>query len=473
MKKAAIFLLSLLNVIFTHAQQNLGIRNGNYAGVQTVGLNPSSIADSKLKWDINMFSLSTVYDNTFLYIPRDSLHIFGFKNIIYDIINEKQFYTHFNPQNPNELYQVTFSNEVLGPSFMMSVGKHAAIGFTTAQRTYGNINNITGHFGQNAFAYLQEQDLWNQTFHDSTTRVNAMGWLEYGLSYANLLYAEGKNKLKAGITLKYLQGIAGAYINHTNINYNIANANSFTFTNTSVDYGRTDYNSLIDGQGINDFINGHGWGGNVGVTYVRMKELYDENSEQMVDENKNDYVYRIGLSVIDIGSIKFDKNSSAYHLDAANATYSDWKQQRIYNNAYLDKTLSAVFYQNDSTKSLTSDHFHMKLPSAISLQADWNVYKNFFVNATIVKNLNGKNGNAVTRPDVYSITPRYEKKLYEVSIPVSLIYYGHWQPRIGLAARFGWFFIGGDALGGLLKLNDFEGADFYMGVHFFITKKKR
>jgi hypothetical protein len=56
---------------------------------------------------------------------------------------------------------------------------------------------------------------------------------------------------------------------------------------------------------------------------------------------------------------------------------------------------------------------------------------------------------------------------------MSLIYYGHWQPRIGLAARFGWFFIGGDALGGLLKLNDFEGADFYMGVHFFIQRKKQ
>ena len=33
--------------------------------------------------------------------------------------------------------------------------------------------------------------------------------------------------------------------------------------------------------------------------------------------------------------------------------------------------------------------------------------------------------------------------------------------------------VGGDALGGLLKLNDFEGADFYMGVHFFIAKKNR
>jgi hypothetical protein len=53
-----------------------------------------------------------------------------------------------------------------------------------------------------------------------------------------------------------------------------------------------------------------------------------------------------------------------------------------------------------------------------------------------------------------------------------VLYYGHWQLRIGFAARVGCFFIGGDVLGGLLKLNNFEGADFYGGIHFFITKKK-
>jgi hypothetical protein len=145
-------------------------------------------------------------------------------------------------------------------------------------------------------------------------RLRAMGWLEYGLSYATVIYANGKNKLKGGITLKYIQGIAGAYFKNTDITYNINSATSFTFTNSSINYGRTDYNSLIDGQGLQDFINGQGWGGNVGVTYVRLREPYDENSVQTIDEKKNDYIYRIGLSVIDIGSIKFDKNSQAYHL---------------------------------------------------------------------------------------------------------------------------------------------------------------
>jgi hypothetical protein len=354
---------------------------------------------------------------------------------------------------------------------MLSIGKNSAIGITTAQRVYGNINDITGNFGENAFAYLQDPNLWNTTFHDHSARLNSMAWLEYGLTYATVISLNGRNELKGGVTLKYLQGIAAAYFKNANLTYNITNPAEFTFTNSSINYGRTDYNALINSKGINDLINGHGFGGNVGLTYVRLKDYYSENSKQF-DADENDYVYRIGLSVIDIGSIDFNQNSSAYHLAASNADYSNWKYSHIYNNAQLDKTLSAVFYEGDSTKSLVNNHFNMGLPTAISMQADWNFYKNFFINATVIQSINHKYNTVVIRPDVYSLTPRYEKKWFELSVPMSLLYYGHWQPRIGLAARAGWFFIGGDALGGLLKLNDFEGADFYVGIHFFMTKKK-
>jgi len=466
--KSIIIVLLLFNVSVICAQQNLGIRNSNYAGIQGAALNPSSIADSKLKWDINAFSFNTVFDNTFLFIPRDSLHVFGFKNIIDDIINQTQFFTHFNPQQPNKLYNVTLSNELLGPSFMMRLNNKSSIGLTTAARFYANINNITGNFGQNAFAYLQEQDLWNTLFHDNTAKLNTMGWLEYGVTYGRVLYKNQRNEFKGGITLKYLQGIAAAYFRNTNLNYNIINPAEFTFINSSVNYGRTDYNTLIKTNGNQHLIHGDGFGTNIGFTYLHFK-----NSSEGDDEDDKKYTYRIGVSLIDLGSIDFNKYSAAFHLQSDTANYGNWKATHIYNNTQFDKILSAVFYDNDSLKSFQADHFNMRMPAAISIQADWNFYKNFFVNATIVKNIRNKNRAGVIRPDVYSITPRFEKKKIELSIPISLLYYGHWQPRIGVAARAGWFFIGGDAPGGLLKLNDFEGADFYAGIHVFITKKHK
>ena len=48
-----------------------------------------------------------------------------------------------------------------------------------------------------------------------------------------------------------------------------------------------------------------------------------------------------------------------------------------------------------------------------------------------------------------------------------------YRPRIGLAMRIYYFFIGGDAPGSLLKLNNLEGVDFYAGIHIFLEEKTK
>jgi Family of unknown function (DUF5723) len=477
MKKMAFFVMCMHSCLCLLAQQNLGIRNSNYAGIQGALLNPSSIADSKLDWDVNVISGDEVFDNTFLYAPKSSLSLFGFKKIIEGSIHEDLFDTHFDPQDPNKLYNVTFSTEILGPSFFVKVAKKYEVGFTMAGRSYANIKDITGNMAQNAFAYLLEKDLWNTTFHDSTARLNSMGWLEYGLHFATVIYSNGRDELKAGISLNYLQGVAAAYFKNTNITYKVVDTTNIAFTNTSIDYGRTDIDTYKKINSYNDLNQGHGFGMDIGFTYVHLADpaaISTKGDAGMQGEpDKSDYVYRLGISLIDVGSINFNRNTASYHLQADEANFENWHQSKFANNAQLDQTLSAVFYQGDSAKSLTSDHFNMALPSALSIQADWNVYQHFFANTTIIKGFSHGNKNGVTRPDVYSLTPRYETKWFEVSVPMSLLYYNHLQPRIGLAMRAGYFFIGGDAPGSLLKLNDLEGVDFYAGVHFFIAKNPK
>ena len=346
---------------------------------------------------------------------------------------------------------------------------------TIAGRAYANVRNISGNLGQNAFAYFLQNDLWNTDFHDNTTRVNSMGWLEYGLHYATVLYSEGRDELKVGISLNYLQGIAAAYAKNVNINYNIGDTSHLLFANSSVDYGRTNTDTYRKISGYHDLNHGHGFGTDIGFTYVRRnpQPLYsdEEGGRARNIRNVSDYQYRIGLSLLDIGSINFNRNAAAYHLQTDGADFSNWHQSNFSGNAQLDRTLSAVFYHGDSSRSFVSDRFRMGMPSAISIQADYNICGNFFANATIIKGFGHGNGQGVTRPDVYSITPRYETKNYEVSLPMSLIYYGTWRPRLGLAVRAGYFFIGGDAPGSLLKIRDLQGADVYAGLHFFIAER--
>jgi hypothetical protein len=462
MKKIAFLFLFTPGCLYLSAQQDLGIRNSNYAGIQGALLNPSSIADSKLKWDVNIWSVGEVFENTFLYAPKNALPFFGVNKIIKGSIHEDLFLTRFNPQDPDKLYNLTFSAEILGPSFFVKIAKKHVIGFTIAERSYANIKDISGNLAQNSFAYLLQPDLWNTPFHDSTTRVNAMSWLSYGLHYAAVLYKQGRSELKGGISLNYLQGNAAAYVKNTHINYKISDTSNIVFTNSSLDYGRTDIDGYKKINDYGDLNHGHGFGGDIGFTFVRLK-----------DPEKNDYIYRFGISLIDIGYVNFSRNSATYHLQTDSADFTNWHKSKFMGNNQFDQTLSAIFYHGDSSKSQTGDHFNMSLPSALSIQADWNVCDNFFANMTIIKGFGHGNNQGVVRPDVYSLTPRYETLWGEVSLPMSLLYYNQWKARIGVAVRVAYFFIGGDAPGSLLKLNDLDGLDFYAGVHFFIAEKTK
>jgi hypothetical protein len=454
MKNMLAIVLCIHIGVYVHAQQNLGIQNSNYAGIQGSLLNPGSIADSKLKWDVNVISVGETFDNTFLFAPKNAYSFLGFRRIISGSIHEDLFQTHYDPQQPNKLYNVTFSGEALGPSFFAKIANKHEIGFTISARAYANINNITGSLAQNAFDYFRGKDKWNIDLQDNSAKINVMGWMQYGLHYAKVIYNDGTNELKAGITLNYLMGSSAAYLKNLNFHYKIVDSSNFIFTNSSVDYGRTDLNKY------NSLNNGHGYSADLGFIYLHLKP------------GKDNYLYRIGLSLLDLGSINFKTNSAAYHLQTDSADFENWRQLKFTSNTEFDKAVSAVFYNGDSLKSLTANHFKMGLPTALSVQGDWNVCKNYYLNLTIIKGFGHGGGQGVRRPDVYSITPRYETKWTEVSIPLSIISYGHVKPRMGIAARYRYFFVGGDAPGSLLKLNNLEGVDFYAGIHFFIAEKK-
>jgi len=462
MKKTVLFLLCLHSGLCLLAQQDLGIQNSNYAGIQGALLNPGSIADSRLKWDVNILSGDVIFANTFLYAPKSSVPFLGFKRIIEGSIHENLFDTRFDPQNPNKLYNVTLSTEILGPSFFIKIAKKHEIGLTVAARASGNVRNITGNLGQNAFDYFLNSSNWNTAFRDQSARVNAMAWLEYGLHYATVISDRGLNEIKGGISLNYLQGVGAIYAKNTNVTYKVVDTTAMVFSNTTLDYGRTDFDDL---KNLHDRNHGHGFGADLGMTFLHF--------ETDNDKGKDNYLYKIGISLLDLGKINFNRNTGSYHLSAASAVFNSWHEASFADNKQLDQTLSAVFYNGDSSRSQTGASFHMAMPSALSIQADWNIDQHFFANLTVVKGFGHGDNVGVVRPDVYGLTPRYETQWFEVSLPMSLMYYNHWQSRMGFAVRVGYFFFGGDALGGLVKINNLQQADVYAGIHYFVPEKSK
>lgn len=450
-------------MLLIKAQEFLGVRNSNYAGINSAFLNPALISGQKIKWDVNVVSAGLFFDNSFFFIPKKLVPVLGFRKIADGIKNENLFYTHFDPQNPGKLYNIALSNEIIGPSFYTEIAKDQRVGFTIASRGYANIINVPGHTAQNAFDDFKNKGLWNANWHDNTTKLNAVDWLEYGLHYSKVIKRTTKYEWSAGASLNYLQGIVAAYVKNMQLNYTVPDSSKLIVTHSLADYGTTNFDSQKQGIGYHDLTHGHGFSGSIGVTYTFFKNQPSENTED------NNYDFKFGASLIDIGGINFKRNSGSYHFETDSTVYDLTENG---NSTRKNPAINAIGRQLDSAKVLSNDHFKMGLPTAISIQADWNFYKNFFVNATIIKGFGHGNRQGVTRADVYSITPRYETNWFEVSLPLSLLYNHYWQPRIGLAVRAGYFFFGADALGGILGLNDFERTDFYAGIHFFPLKKK-
>jgi hypothetical protein len=431
----------------------MGIANSNYSGIRGVLLNPAAGADPKFKWDVNVMSAGVLFDNTFLYVPKGAVPAFGFGSIIKGIIHTDKFATNFDQSQPGKLYNVALTAEILGPSVQLALPYGQSVGFSIANRTSVSIRDIPGSTAENAYAYLRSPALWDTTLSDGSTRLDGMNWLEYGFHYAATLFDDGTDRWNAGVTLKYLQGIVGAYAKNTHLGYRIQDSTHLFFSG-SIDYGQTDYDSYRHIGGYGDLNHGHGFGADLGVQYAHADK------------------FKIGLSIMDIGSIHFNRHAAAYHLATTEADLAGWGQLQLHSNLEVDRTLSAVFYGGDSSKSQTAGGFHMGLPTALSLQADWKLRENFFVNATVVKGFGHGAAQGAVQPDIYSITPRYESKWWDVSVPISLLFYGAWQPRVGLAVRAGYVFFGGDAPASLLALGRLKATDFYAGVRFFVFNKK-
>ena len=131
--------------------------------------------------------------------------------------------------------------------------------------------------------------------------------------------------------------------------------------------------------------------------------------------------------------------------------------------------MSALLY-GDSTASYRDNAFRVYMPMTASLQFDYHPSGEWFINGSLVLPL-AVFKPMLKRPSVLALTPRYETRNLEVSLPIVL--YDIYYPRIGIAVRIYGLTIGSDNLGGFLGYRDFTGYDFYFNYKFNLTWVKR
>ncbi|EJL59192.1 DUF5723 family protein [Flavobacterium sp. CF136] len=455
MKKTFLILLFLISGLTVSAQSYTGYFHDNYAGVQSVLFNPASIADSRFKTDINLFSVSGSVAND-LYGVR----FFDILKKDYNIDRDAKI----TPSNANN-GRANF--DIMGPSFMFNIApKHTLAVFTRA-RSITNLRDINGNLIDQVKDGLDQASNFNLNAGNAKGASNS--WGELGISYAAVLYQNNQHFLKVGLTAKYLQGGVNGYIQGKDVNVTYVENNINPKAGALISNGEITIGASQDFEANEDYkfdANSRGFGFDLGLVYEWRPNYadYDLNNAKPADNNFRDlnkYKVRFGLSVTDIGSIDYkNKKQDTYNVNG------------VVTQQMIDDADNLYDFLNEHyTKTSTSKGAKTNLPTALHADVDWNMYKKFYLNLNGDINMVSTNKlNAYGIADRVSLTPRYESRWFSFYVPMTWMEYSGMQ--VGSGIRLGAFFVGSGSVLSNVVSKESKGADFHVGMKIPVYEKK-
>jgi len=452
------FALCILgNCTSLKAQELWGASNSNYAGTMGHDLNPASIVACPFNWEVHLLSADVFAMNNYLFLRKKSEAIR--KSYRGEAIDEDRIAIR-DKQDDKSAYVSAFAKL---PAFMYS-NQNWGLGFHVSSRMAFGVRGLPYHlanFMKEGFDFKPQQKI---DYSGGNARVAALNWHEAGLTGGLTLNKDPSNFLTAGITLNYLFGLNGMYLLVNNLNYNVQADTLWQIYVANVEYGHAVPGAANSGSLFQK--KGSGFGGSLGFQYYknRNQEAYNPCPDK---ERKKKYDYKIGVSIIDVGRIKFKSNASTF---AFNDLGTDWfgiDTVKLKSIGNTDSTFSRQFF-GDATASQVGTSFPLWLPAAASIQFDYALSPSFYLNASLIQRI-PFNAYTVRRPNQISLALRYELKRFEVAIPYS--YYDFFRHRIGLCIRWGILTLGTDMIGPFTGLTDTYGADIYFGLKWQHFKK--
>ena len=469
------------------SQDFLPFLNDNYAGINQVSLQPASIADSRFKVDINIVGFSTDFKNDLFKFNKFSINALPWEYT--DPHWWRDYTTIESPDNkPNNAF-ITAS--VLAPSFLITLDSKQAIAFTFRGRYMLNADNLGDQLARQIYYDTEENEDWNQwsKWYDGTDKnIGNQMFAEYGITYARQVLDKEEHYLKAGGTIKLLQGVSAAYTGMEEYRYKFdptgdGKAKLLSYESPYVNFGVTSNWGEYEGGDWKynpkyTFSANPAIGFDLGVVYEWRpdyeKHHYDMDGKTNIPrQDLNKYKLRVGASVLDIGRIRYknnpDQEINDFGVGAPGGTTPftiNLDVEELFNSPpfydYAD-TISNRYGKGTSRKE-HSDYFKMKLPTALSFQVDFQVVEHFYLNLTTFTAFNQK---AVTTArshyySNYSVTPRYESKWFGAAMPLQYNQYG--QFRVGAGLRLGILYIGTNDILGLLGLTNHFGSDFHFSL---------
>lgn len=441
-------------VYASHAQEQLGLKLDNYGGVNTVLLNPAHGVFSPFSWDVNLVAADVFIENNFAFLENTHL-----PEVLRQLENEIEIRPEIDNEgevDPNSLildfYReskkrfIAVAANAMGPSALVQLPNQQSVGLLTRARFATYQQQIPASLN-----YYRLDDLpFSEQISITPTQLTTMAWNELGLHYSKA-FDTYDGQVAVGANLKFLQGYESAYFAITSpFRFQRLPNDSLQANRLAMEYGFTNTN-LNNSETVVER-NGIGFGVDLGVSFT-------------IEEYADTYRWRIGASLQDIGQINFNRNAESYVLQTDSLVQvisSDYEQYE--NFSQLDDAIA--FFNEDIVgdtlvNNIMRSAFKVWLPAAFSMQVDYAINENFYLNATYIQRISPATA-ALQRGNLFAFTPRFESRWFGASIPMTTY---NWQDfRIGLALRMAFLTIGSDNLGSIVRRSDFTGTDFYFAI---------
>ncbi len=484
------FVLLFCISICSQAQHLPGVAMENYAGTQALFHNPAFVADSRYSVYVNFagaqfytannhvkynapFSFLKLITNT---VPKEYKNTTGGLKFPRTYLTEKL--------NGNKKF-LNAGGDIRLPSIMFNILQgRAGVAVTTRARYLINTSGVTEPLARLISQTTKFETQTGTIYNNQSGNIHVNGFAEVAFTLGGIVIDNETDFVKVGITVKRLVGLYTAHAEIENSAFSVLpdpawqNRRELIGVNElNVKYAITKDEAIQNFKAnpawlLGNASPGSGWGFDIGAVYEYRPDInkfsYTEKGERKKDASKNKYLYRLAISLTDIGKIHY-KNpfyilQQETHTFNRQFTFDDFKKptgsEDIFNSINSSLNGGATLAPN----------FKSILPTAFQASIDYNLKPNVYVNGLWVQNLIPQGAFGMKAESVIAVTPRYEFKWFQVSVPITLMN-RYRSPTIGIAGRAGPLWLGTDHLTGLVNIGDPRAFNFYFGVSAGLYRK--
>jgi outer membrane protein OmpA-like peptidoglycan-associated protein len=491
LRKLTFLAFSCVTAVTAFSQNYLGVHSSNYAGVMGLDVQPASFVDGRFIVDINLASANVGAWQNAKYFKTDVMPKWWLKSFKKDTMWMQPDSTLYD-RSIFDLYDysktgiktrgvyLNYQIDVL--NFAFHINPKIAVGFAAKSRMITNIDDIDPKLAKLAQEGLDFASLWNLQLNDKLVTANMMAWNEYGVNYGQVVMDNGPHFLKVGGRVKLLQGVASAYAYTDELDYELLNKDTATTLRGNVKYGYSDNldDDMKDFNASSFFKSSSklGFGLDLGVVY-EWRPKYKQFKYEMDGEtdlwmrNENKYELRAGVSVLDIGGMKFTKGGQSRDF-SVNTTTLDLRIFKDANSfADFDSIVDSLITNDPgwTENQGVGESYYMNTPTALNIQLDYHIWKWFYINATGNINMIGKkNPSRVKTPNQFAITPSFDYAWFGLYVPISVNNYSGW--KAGIASRLGPITVGVVDFNSLFARGKVRGTEFFVGLRLPILYTK-